>query len=208
MRALESAASSRHVIIELTNLAQRIARGRQIEILRQLLRDRAGAAQRRPALDAGLDRLLDLRDVDALVIEEGAVLGGEHGPAQVHGDPRVRHPAMHPLHRPAGARGLALAQLHERGAGRIRRGERPHVGQREVGVRDHTERNSADASGHAKRSLDRRGTLHPLTTILIRAPTRGRASGAVWFITARAVGRMAPAERSASDAHVSPSRTV
>ena len=62
---------------ELRQLAIRIARRRQIEILRELLRDRRSAAERLGAIPVGLERRADLADVDPLVREERGVLGDD-----------------------------------------------------------------------------------------------------------------------------------
>src|SRR5205085_1477360 len=59
---------------ELAQLAQRVLRWREIEVLRQLLRDRAAAAQQPAARPVELDRLLQLIDVDAFVPPESIVL--------------------------------------------------------------------------------------------------------------------------------------
>ena len=77
------------------------------------------------------------------------------------------------------ARRLPLAQLHERRRLRIGRGERPHVGQREIDVGQHAERDGAERQPRcAAIARRRRSRFIRLTTILMRAPTRGAASGA------------------------------
>ena len=68
IRCFDSSASRRRVISSSRHLADRVLRRREIQVLRELLGDRAGAARELAALHVGLDRLLQLVVVDRLVL--------------------------------------------------------------------------------------------------------------------------------------------
>ena len=91
-------------MIELAQLAQRVLRRRQIQVLRQLLRDRAAAAHEPPARPVDLERLLQLLEVHALVLPERVVFGDEDGALQVGRDVAVADPPLHAARRPPFAR--------------------------------------------------------------------------------------------------------
>src|ERR1051325_11923285 len=76
----------------LLDLARRIARRREVEILRQLLRDRRAAGGELLPLPVALERFLHRLDVDAMMLEERVVFGHEHGPPQRRRDAGVRDP--------------------------------------------------------------------------------------------------------------------
>jgi hypothetical protein len=196
-------------------LAQGVLRRREIEILRELLRDRAGAAGELPFFPIGFERRANLREVDAFVIEKRAVLSHEHGPTQRTGDSRIRDPLLTNLKFPSVFSCLAFAQLDEGGRGRIDGCERTNVGQREVDVAE---------IGEAKRHASNRPAkdpphqwilselaayeYHPTTTILMRSPGAGCSLTAWPFMIASSVGLASPPPRAAIDCHVSPPRTV
>ena len=107
---------------ELAQLAQRVLRRRQIEVLGELLRDGAAAAKKASARPVGLERLLQLLEIHALVLPERIVFGDEHGALQTRARCGCR-----PTHRCTRrgfcplARASLRAQLHERRRRRIRR---------------------------------------------------------------------------------------
>src|SRR6266850_5185019 len=77
----------------LTRLAQRVARRREPQILRELLGDRRGAARDLALLDRLRHRLADVAGGEAVVAKEADVLGHEHRALEVDGDDAGGHPA-------------------------------------------------------------------------------------------------------------------
>ena len=124
---------------QLAQLAQRVLRRRQVEVLRQLLRDRAAAAEERALLEVPLERLADLLDVDPLVLPEAGVLRDEHGPLECRRDPAVAHPPLLAARRLALGARLGGPQLDEGGRRRVRGAQAGDVRQRGVHVAEVTE---------------------------------------------------------------------
>src|SRR5258705_64792 len=192
---------------QLAQLADGVARRRQVQVLRQLLRDGAPAANRLPFLDVVPDRNLQLLHVDPLVLPEGVVFGDEHGALQVLRDARVGDPHLVMTERLALLRGFAFAQLSECGRLRIGGRQDPALGQRQVDVREEGEHERGERAQTAK---DGTAGFHgyPATTILIRLPTTGGEFSSVPFMIASVAGLITPPERSAIDCHESPWRTT
>ena len=136
MRVFVSSASSRRAMQQLAQLAQRVLRRREVQVLRQLLRDGAGAAREaaRAARSTSIDSCICSRSI-ALVLPERVVFGDEHRALQSSwrcgrtAPTAGRGAAPRPC-----ARASARAQLDERGGRRIRRASGAHVGQRQVDV--------------------------------------------------------------------------
>ena len=190
---------------QLAQLAQRIARGREIQVLGELLRDACSRrAARRRVSSACCIGHADLLDVDPLVLPERAVFGDQHGALQVAARCASTAPSADRSEGLAVALGLARPQLHERGGLRVGGGERPHVGHRQVDVDDGAERQRA---GHARASataavpfLARNDDLDPRAGRRLRARRRrGSSPPGVAAVTA-------PADRPASAGQVSPAR--
>ncbi len=119
---------------ELAQLAQRAARGRQVEILRQLLGNRAGAANGTTLLPVDAHRLAKLFQVDPLVIPECSVLRHQNRPLQRLGDSGIRDPSLDVAYALPFTGRRGGSQLHERGCRGIRLGEYADVGKRQVDV--------------------------------------------------------------------------
>ena len=100
----------------LADLAQQRALGREVEVLDQLLGQRAAALLHLAARDVDPGRAQQTLQRDAAVLEEAGVLGGEHRPHHVLGQLRAAH-------RPAVAQVVAHQEPEH---GRIERGAR-HV---------------------------------------------------------------------------------
>ncbi len=113
---------------QLPDFANGVLRRRQVEILRQLLRNRAGAARELHPLEVRLHRFLELLVVDTFVLPERAVFGHDHGAFELRGYSCVRHPPLDTARLLALLARLARPKLDERGglwdspcAGRARR---------------------------------------------------------------------------------------
>ena len=135
---------------QLLHLAHRIARRRQVQVLRELLRDGAAAAQELPFLPVLLERRLDLVEIDAVVIEEGRRPRSRSRRASGIGEIRLygTHCCRIANFRPA-SRASSIAQLHERRGRRIGLRERADVGQRQVDVGDVGEAEHCERAGES-----------------------------------------------------------
>ena len=100
----------------LLQLAQGIARRREPEILRQLLREGRGAARHLPLLPGLLHRLLQLLDGKAVVREEVDVLRHQHRQLELGRDARIGHRPPGDLVALAGLLLAFAVALDERGA--------------------------------------------------------------------------------------------
>src|SRR4030095_3408037 len=97
---------------QLGQRSKAMPRGREIEILRELLRNGARASHQAATLPIGLERLLDFDKIDAFMAPESRVLGHEHSALQMRRDAPVRYPLLDATRlAPLGAR-LAGAQIH------------------------------------------------------------------------------------------------
>ncbi len=181
----------------LAKLAHGILRWREVQVLCELLRDRAGATHELAPLDVDLQRLADLPEVDPGVSPESGVLRHDNRTRQVRRDAVVAHPPVHAPGRLPLRACLGRPQLHERGGRRIRRAQRPDVWKRDVDVRGTPERHRRKRGGSACRLHQRAGSATPLrgqseppgtvmgrinpdypsTTILMRCPGFGCCVG-------------------------------
>ena len=89
------------------------------EVADQLHRDGRAAAQHLALLLVGLVGTLDRLPVDAFVLGEVGVFGGDHRAFQVHGDSRVRDPGVAQAGRRLALRQARALGAHEAGLGRI-----------------------------------------------------------------------------------------
>src|SRR5437867_9086609 len=80
---------------QLLELTDGIARWGQVEVLRKLLRDRAGAADRLSPFEVDLERGANLFDINAVMLPEAAVFRDEHGAFDMGRHARVRYPPLH-----------------------------------------------------------------------------------------------------------------
>ena len=103
MRCLVRWSSSENAISSSRALRTRLRDRRQVEVLRELLRDRAAADRELAARRGSIERLLDRVPVDAVVPVEAVVLRVDHGGAQVARDLAERAPLPLQLERRAGA---------------------------------------------------------------------------------------------------------
>jgi RNase P subunit RPR2 len=125
---------------QLFQLADRIARRRQVQVLRQLLRDRACAAREAPLLPVGFQRRAKLLQIDAVVLEKRCVFGHEHRTPQVTRELRVRHPPLVYGEGSTCLLRLAFSELDECGRPRVLVCERTDVRQCQIYVPDVAER--------------------------------------------------------------------
>ena len=159
MRRLSSRRLEHHRDHGLLRLAQVAARRREEEILGELLRDRGPARHHASLLLVLLHRQLDAVPVEAFVVDELRILGGDQRALQVVGDPVVRHPRVRELRL-----GRLLVQLvhairHERRlAHRMAAPPQDVRGEPQVD-RDHREQQRAD--GPQRTSAARRRGLRP-----------------------------------------------
>jgi len=115
---------------DLAQLADEAAPRRQVQVLGQLLGDRAAADRHRALVPVGRDRVLERMQVDAVVAVEAFVLGVDHRGAQVARDRRQRPPLPLERERLAGGLGVRAPQVDERRRGRVLDGEPRGVGDR------------------------------------------------------------------------------
>ena len=121
---------------QLAQLAHGNARRRQVEVLRQLLGDGAGAAREAAILPVAFERGLDLVEVDAVVIEERGVLRDDHRALQMRRDLPVGHPAVADAELALLRLRLSHPQFHERRGLRVLLRKHPDVWQGQVDVDD------------------------------------------------------------------------
>ena len=136
---------------QLRELALRAVRRRQVEVLRELLRDGRGAARGHAAADAVFERHAQLVEVEAVVLPERGVLRHDHGALERGRDAVVAHPSPRRPPRLAAGGGLARAQVHERRRAGILLLERSHVRQPDPAVRD--QRGDTATSASAARTI-------------------------------------------------------
>ena len=122
----------------------------------ELLRDGARAAREAPARPVDLNRLLELREIDALVLKERIVFRDEDGAFQIGRHVRVAHPSLHAAGHVAFRAGLVGANPDERRRRGIASDERPDVRQREVDVDQAAEAGGSDARDDLKQPPNHR----------------------------------------------------
>ena len=112
----------------LDTLAHERAAVPEEDVLRHLLRQRAGAAQLPPTL-ASLQCLVQLHEVDAVVEVEAVVLGGEHGASQRRAHRAAGHRRVYrPRGRLTGGKPLHGAAHHDHGDRRVHHGKEQNEG--------------------------------------------------------------------------------
>ncbi len=112
----------------LRHLAERIARGAEVQVLRELLRDRAPAADDTLLLPVHARGLLHLGQVESVVSIERRVLTHENRTPQARRDTLDRHPPVIAADSATRAPRFVCALAHHARLRRRANGERRHVG--------------------------------------------------------------------------------
>ena len=94
MRRLDIVASIIQVMTASCALAQPGALAGEEQVFRELLADGRGARDDAAVLLVLRPRLHDRLPIEAFVVEEARVLGGDHGTLEMHGDALVGNPLV------------------------------------------------------------------------------------------------------------------
>jgi hypothetical protein len=125
--------------------------GGEIEVFRQLLRDRAAASFKHAGFEIFDRGILDAFPVESLMLKKRRILGDDYGTLQVFRNLRERHP--NPFGIPPAV--LMLPRLYERRRCRIRASQGRHIGDGHLPIQGYTGYGNPDHDSDHQENADK-----------------------------------------------------